>query len=70
MSHTGDLSEEFNVECSFEILSTTKKGNASVSTISDEEENYQSGGQRCFLSFQLCLESLYNKAVFPFDSFV
>ena len=51
----GDLSEEFNVECSFEILSTAKKDNASVSTIADEEENYHSGGQKFFCPFSLCL---------------
>ena len=50
--HTGALSEEFDVECSFEILSTAKKDNASVLTIADEEENYHSGGQKYFLSFQ------------------
>ena len=38
--HAGDLSEEFDVEYSFEILSTAKKDNASVSTLADEEENY------------------------------
>ena len=51
-SHTGDLSEEFDAACTFEILSTAKRDNASVSTIADEEENYHSGGQKFFLSFQ------------------
>ena len=49
--HTGDLSGEFDVECSFEILSTAKKDNASVSTIADEEENYHSSGRIFFLFF-------------------
>ena len=48
----GDRSEESDVEFSFEILSTAKKDNASVSTIADKEENYHLGGQKFFLSFQ------------------
>ena len=48
----GDLAEEFDVECSFEILSKAKKDNSSVSTIADEEESYHSGEQKFFLSFQ------------------
>ena len=57
--HTGDLSGEFDVECSFEILSTAKKDNASVSTIADEEENYHWSGQNVFCPFSFFfIESL------------
>ena len=66
----GNLSEQFDAECSFEILSTAKKDNASVSTIADEEENYHSSGQKFFLSFQFMSIKLYNKAIFPFGNFV
>ena len=39
-----DLSEEFDVEYIFEILSTGNEDNASVSMLEDEKENYHPGG--------------------------
>ena len=41
----GDLSEEFDVDYSFKILSAAEKDNASVSTPADEEKNYHHGGR-------------------------
>ena len=51
--NTDDLSEEFDVEYSFEILSTTKKDNTSVSALVDEEENYHPGWRNFFGPFSV-----------------
>ena len=57
--NTGDLSEEFDVEYSFEILSTAKKDNASVSTLADEEENYHPGGRKFSFVLTVCIPKTF-----------
>lgn len=55
----GDLLEEFDVECSFENLSTAKKDNTSVSTIEIEEENYHPGGRKFSFVLTVCIPKTF-----------